>query len=147
MIKKYTISFDIETDIENTNDLRQDIATALRVGKTVYPYLGFSRPKPEDIRVTVGFCDEPYHPFKFYASSITSDNPLLCSDGSPASPICEADHFHELSDAIADYKAKGFNITVQYIPAGLKEVLVYVYNKMSGSWKNEEFLKNYPHLV
>lgn len=145
MIEKYTISFSVEADLKDKDELTAMIWTLLKIGKQALGEVPMTVPALKEINVEVGACDEPYHPFKLYLYT-----PCEIEDG-PANllPTCSADHFHELFDAISDYSAQGKKITVVYQQT-LDSRRQTIFSRGSGkdcfAWTNNGFLKEHPEL-
>lgn len=145
MIEKYTISFSVEADLKDKEELAAMIWTLLKVGKQVCGESPMTVPALKDINVEAGFCDEPYQPFRFFLMS--KDNFNVTEE---MVPTCYAARFHELSDAISDHKARGSAIGVFYIPKGTKQsegLFVYGYASTLGVYKDYAFFREHPELA
>ena len=142
MIEKYTISFSVEADVEDKEELTALIWTLLKSGKQAYGPMPMTVPSLKEINVEVDRSDEPYQPFRLF---------LLSHPGAAIpkdmTPTCTAEHFHELKDAIADYKAQGKVIAVHYVPKETQPCpAIYYYDPESGAYKDYPFLQRHPYL-
>ena len=143
MIEKYTISFSVEADLEDKEELAAMVWTLLKLGKQAFGEVPMTVPSLKEINVEVGVCDEPYEPFRLYL--LPSKDASITED---MAPTCTAEHFRELADAISDYKAQGKIIAVLYTPQGPEQPnYVYGYSPQSGAYKDHTFFKEYPELA
>lgn len=143
MIEKYTISFSVEAEFEDKEELAAMIWTLLKIGKQAYGPMPMTVPSLKEINVEVGVCDEPYEPFRLFL--LPSKDTHITED---MVPTCTAARFHELADAISDYIAQGKIITVFYISQDQSEgECVYCYSPQSGSYKDYTFFKVSPDLA
>ena len=144
MIENYTISFSVEADLEDKEELAAMLWTLLKIGKQAYGPMPMTVPSLKEINVEVGFCDEPYEPFRLF---------LLLPDAyiqDDMVPTCTAMNFRELYYAISDYQAQGRIIKVAYVPKGTKQSegeCVYCYSPQSGSYKDYAFFRKHPELA
>ena len=132
MIEKYTISFSVEAEFEDKEELAAMIWTLLKIGKQAYG------PMP----MTVPSLKELLRAISRSTSVITED----------MAPTCTAARFRDLSDAIGDYKAQGKIIMVVYVPKGTKpsegrRVCVYRFSPTSGSYEDCGFFREHPDLA
>ena len=142
MIEKYTISFSVEAEFEDKEELAAMIWTLLKIGKQAYGPMPMTVPSLKEINVEVGVCDEPYKPFRLF---------LLSHPGAAIpkdmTPTCTAEHFHELADAISDYKAQGKVIAVNYVPKETQpRPPIYYYDSETGAYKDYPFFQKHPDL-
>lgn len=145
MIEKYTISFSVEADVEDKEELTAMIWTLLKIGKQACGETPMTVPSLKEINVEAGFCEEPHEPFRLFL--------LLSKDAQIAEdmvPTCTAARFNELYSAISDYIAQGRIITVVYVPKGTKQSegeCVYCYSPQSGTYKDYAFFRHLPELA
>ena len=147
MIEKYTISFSVEAEFEDKEELAAMIWTLLKIGKQAYGPMPMTVPSLKEINVEVGFCDEPYQPLRLFL--LPYMNTHITED---MVPTCTAARFRDLSDAIGDYKAQGKIIMVVYVPKGTKpsegrRVCVYRFSPTSGSYEDCGFFREHPDLA
>lgn len=145
MIEKYTISFSVEANLKDKDELTAMVWTLLKIGKQALGEVPMTVPSLKEINVEVGFCDEPYEPFRLF---------LLLSKDTPITedmiPTCTAFRFQELRYAISDYSAQGRIIAVVYVPKGTKQSegeCVYCYSSQSGTYKYHDFFRAHPELA
>ena len=144
MIEKYTISFSVEADLKDKEELAAMIWTLLKIGKQSFGEAPMTVPSLKEIKVDAGFCDEPHQYFRLFL--LPSNNSVVKEDAVPA---CCAMRFRELYSAISDYIAQGEIITVLYVPEGAKQAdgeCVYNYSARSGVYKDYGFFRKYPEL-
>lgn len=144
MIEKYTISFSVEADLKDKEELAAMIWTLLKIGKQSFGEAPMTVPSLKEINVEVGCCDEPYQPFRLFL--LPSNNSAVKQDTVPA---CCATRFRELYDTISDYITQGRIIAVAYVPKGTKQSegrYVYSYSAQSGVYKDYAFFEKYPEL-
>lgn len=145
MIEKYTISFSVEADLKDKEELAAMIWTLLKIGKQSFGEAPMTVPSLKEINVEAGFCDEPYQPFRLFL--LPSNNSAVKEDTVPA---CCAARFCELANAISDYKAQDRIIAVFYVPEGAKLLdssCVYSYSARSGVYKDYVFFRKHPELA
>ena len=144
MIEKYTISFSVEADVEDKEELTALIWTLLKLGKQACGETPMTVPAPKEINVEAGFCDEPYEPLRLFL--MPSKDALITEY---MIPTYTATRFRDLCDAINDYKARGRIITVAYVPKGTKQSegeCVYSYSARSGVYKDYGFFRKHTEL-
>lgn len=148
MEDKCKISFDVETSLEDKDEIQALIWTLLNIGKNAYGEIPMDIPDLKNISVEPGVEIGVENPFKLYISYPPRD-PLFYFDGVPADPEREEARLSDLSDAINYYKSERSNIKITYSPNGNKEdaVLLYVFDgeRRVGEW-NEFFLDDHPEL-
>ena len=144
MIEKYTISFSVETSLENKEELAAMIWTLLKIGKQAFGEVPMAVPALKEINVEAGFCDEPYEPFRmFLLSSPDADIP---EDTVPITAM----RFRDLNCVISEYKAQGRTIIVLYVPKGTKQSegrRIYRFSPTSGSYEDCGFFREHPDLA
>lgn len=144
MIGKYTISFSVEADVEDKEELAAMIWTLLKLGKQACGETPMTVPALKEIDVESEFCGEPYQPFRLFLRP-SKDAAITES----SIPICYARRFHELGAAIDNYIAHGKRIVVRYVPKGTKQSegrSVYCYSPISRVYKDYFFFKDHPEL-
>ena len=144
MIEKYTISFSVEADLKDKEELRAMIWTLLKIGKQALGEVPMTVPSLKEINVEAGFCDEPYEPFRLFL--LLSKDALITED---MTPMCTASRFRELYASISDYIAQGRIIAVVYVPKGSEQPdgeCVYCYSAQSGVYKDYAFFRKHPEL-
>ena len=144
MIEKYTISFSVEAEIKDTEELAAMVWTLLKIGKQAFGEAPMTVPALKDIGVEAGFCDEPYQPFRLFL--LPSSKSAVKEDTVPA---CRAARFRELYASISDYIAQGEIIAVFYVPECTKQLdgeCVYSYSTRSGVYKDYAFFRRHPDL-
>ena len=145
MIEKYTISFSVEANLKDKDELTAMVWTLLKLGKQAFGEVPMTVPALKEINVEAGFCDEPYEPFRLFL--LLSKDTIITED---MTPTCTASRFRDLADAISDYSAQGRIIAVVYVPKGTKQSegeCVYCYSPQSGSYKDYTFFKVSPDLA
>ena len=144
MIEKYTISFSVEADLKDKEELAAMVWTLLKIGKQALGEAPMTVPALKEINVEAGFCDEPYQPFRLFL--LPFNDSAVKED---TVPVCYADRFRELADAISDYKAQDRIIAVFYVQEGKKLLdgeCVYSYSARSGVYKDYAFFRKHPEL-
>ena len=144
MIEKYTISFSVEADLKDKDELAAMIWTLLKLGKQALGEVPMTVPSLKEINVEVGFCDEPYEPFRLFL--LPSKDTHITED---MVPTCTADRFINLRAVINDYIAQDKIITVVYVPKGTKQSdgeCVYCYSPQSCAYKDYAFFREHPDL-
>ena len=144
MIEKYTISFSVEADVEDKEELTAMIWTLLKIGKQACGETPMTVPSLKDINVEAVFCDEPYQPFRLFL--LPSNDSAVKED---TVPVCTAARFRELYSSISDYIAQGRIVTVFYVPDGTKLLdgeCVYCYSPQPGVYKDYAFFRKHPEL-
>ena len=145
MIEKYTISFSVEANLKDKDELTAMIWTLLTLGKQAFGEVPMTVPSLKEINVEVGFCDEPYQPLRLFL--LPYMNTHITED---MTPTCTANRFRDLSDAIADYKAQGKIIAVVYVPKGTIQSegeCIYGDSSQTGSYKDTAFFMEHLELV
>lgn len=143
MIEKYTISFSVEADLKDKDELAAMVWTLLKIGKQALGEVPMTVPSLKEINIEAGFCDEPYQPLRLYL--LPSKDARITED---MVPTCTAARFHELADAISDYIAQGKIIAVFYISQDQSEgECVYCYSPQSGHYKDYTFFRECPELA
>lgn len=144
MIGKYTISFSVEAECEDKEELAAMIWTLLKLGKQACGETPMIVPALKDIKIESGCCDEPYEPFRLF---LRPSSDYIVTEASI--PICCARRLHELSTAINNYMVQGKRIVVLYVPQGTKQSEgrgVYHYSPISLVHKDYAFFKEHPEL-
>ena len=144
MIEKYTISFSVEADLKDKEELSTMIWTLLKLGKQAYGPMPMTIPSLKEINVEVGCCDEPYEHFRLFL--MPSKDALITEY---MIPTYTATRFRELYSALSDYQARGRIINVAYVPKGTKQSegeCVYCYSPQSGAYKDYAFFYKHPEL-
>ena len=144
MIEKYKISFSVEADVEDKDELSTMIWTLLKLGKQACGETPMTVPALKEINVESEFCGEPYQPFRLFL--MPSKDALITEY---MIPTYTATRFRDLCDAISDYQAHGRIITVSYVPKGTKQSegeCVYSYSARSGVYKDYGFFRKHPEL-
>lgn len=144
MIEKYTISFSVEADVEDKEELTALIWTLLKIGKQACGETPMIVPALKEITVEAGFCNDPYQPFRLFLRP--SKDPTI-TEG--AIPVCCARRFHELDSAISSYMVQDERIAVFYVPQGTKQSdgqYVYGYSPITRVYKDHAFFEKHPEL-
>jgi len=140
----YHISFDVETSLEDNDEIRALVWTLLKIGKQACRENPMTVPALKEIDVESEFCGEPYQPFRLFL--LPSNNSAVKEDTVPA---CCSARFRELYASISDYIAQGKIIAVFYVPEGTKLLdgeCVYSYSARSGVYKDYGFFRKHPEL-